>query len=80
MDENVIFEKKVGIISFILIAILFTLILYMVFEKGAKSYYPLKVKFKFIGDIKKGAPVKYLGGLEIGYIKDIYISYICQVN
>jgi len=74
MEESVRFEKKVGIISFIALTIIGLLIFYFMVERVANSYYPLRVKFRFIGDLKKGAPVKYLGGMDIGYIKDIYIS------
>ncbi len=66
--------RKTGVISFVLLLIIFLFIIVFIIKGAAQRYYPLKVKFRFIGDLKKGAPVKFLGGMPIGYVKDIYIS------
>lgn len=66
--------RKTGIITFIVLVIILFIIIIFIIAGLTQRYYPLKVKFRFIGDLRKGAPVKFLGGMPIGYVKDIYIS------
>ncbi|MBN1897265.1 MAG: MCE family protein [Spirochaetes bacterium] len=75
---NIIIDKitarKAGIISFVILMIMVILLLYGIFERDVERYYPLRVNFRFIGDLKEGAPVKYLGGMSVGFVKDLYAA------
>ncbi len=73
MNNDINFYKKVGKISFwSFILIIGVGILLLTLSLLHKDYYEVKVRFAFIGNLKKGAPVKYISGLQVGYIKDIY--------
>jgi len=67
-------ERKVGIV----VAIAALLLLSAVFvvgkvRVGVSGYY-LKVKYKFVNDLKVDAPVKYAGGPVIGRVRDVRVN------
>ncbi len=66
--------KKIGIAAFIGLTLIIGLITYLIIINVKSDSYNIKVQFLFIGDLKKGAPVRFIGGLKIGYVKDVYIK------
>lgn len=63
--------KRIGLVFFILVVLLSLSILFIVQEFILIRYYPLKVRFNFIADVKKGSEVKFTGGYRVGYVKSI---------
>jgi len=72
MDE-IKFKKRIGLITIIILSFISFFLIFSILRVG-KRYYSIYVKFKFVGDLRKGADVKYLGGAIVGYVKDIYKS------
>ncbi len=64
-------EVKVGILTSIVILIFALIILFAGEIKFKEEGYHIKVKFNFIGDLKKGAPVIFAGGIRVGKVEDI---------
>ncbi|MDD5065502.1 MAG: MlaD family protein [bacterium] len=65
---------KIGIIFFTLILLLTLSTVFIIREFVLVKYYPIPVQFNFVADLKKGADVKFIGGVRIGYVKKIYRS------
>ncbi len=64
--------KKIGKIFFITLIIISLTSIYFIKEFLLLQYYPVKVQFNFIGDLKKGADVRFIGGVRVGFVKKIY--------
>ncbi len=64
--------KKIGITFFICIIIIACALSFFFAKSFIGKYYPIRVQFNFVADLKKGTAVKFIGGPEIGYIKKIY--------
>ncbi len=73
-EENLVLHKKVGLTGLIFLILIISLTFYLIIKFSAADTYDVKVRFLFIGNLKKGAPVKFIGGLDIGYVKNIYIK------
>ncbi|MBU1075912.1 MAG: MCE family protein [Spirochaetes bacterium] len=69
LDQQVI--KKIGIIFISTSIISLFLVIFLFTRSFIGSYYPVKVRFNFIADLKKGAEVKFIGGPEVGYVRSI---------
>lgn len=70
-NDNSKLSKFIGIITFLTVTLIILAII--IFNlRESKNYYSIFVKFRFIGDLKEGAEVRYLGGFNIGYVKSIY--------
>lgn len=63
--------KRIGIVFFC--CIITVLILFLIIVQGIlfNKYYPVTVRFNFIGAVKSGANVRFIGGPVIGYISKI---------
>ncbi|HOJ49582.1 MAG TPA: MlaD family protein [Spirochaetota bacterium] len=67
-------ELKVGIFVFVSFIILLIILAYLgrsSLNVEGREYY---IEFNSINDLKKGAEVKFGGGILIGYVRDIWIS------
>lgn len=64
--------KKIGISFFTCIIIIACALSFFFAKSFIGRYYPVRVQFNFVADLKKGAAIKFVGGPEIGYVKKIY--------
>lgn len=60
--------KKIGLSFFM---ILLVIIIFLLKEILLDKFYPVKIMFNFIADLKQGSDVKFIGGPKIGYVRKI---------
>ena len=64
-------EFKVGLMTLLGLVVLMVSILFINNFRFGGSGQVYTVTFHFLGDLKKDAPVKYAGGIDVGQVKDI---------
>jgi phospholipid/cholesterol/gamma-HCH transport system substrate-binding protein len=65
-------EIKVGFFGLATFVLMFLSIIWIGKCSSSKGSIPYKVQFGDLDDLKKGALVKFAGGLTVGYVKSIY--------
>ncbi|SRR5579871_221204 len=67
-------EFKVGLLTLSALLVLMVSILFINNFRFGASGRVYTATFHFLGDLKKDAPVKYAGGIDVGQVKDIRVA------
>lgn len=67
-------EFKVGLLTISALLVLMVSILFINNFRFGSNGRVYTATFRFLGDLKKDAPVKYAGGIDVGQVKDIRVS------
>lgn len=71
-ELNPKFIKNIGLTFFIILFLGLSSFIFFTAKAYLGRYYPIRVRFNFIADLRQGSTVKFIGGPDIGYVKKIY--------